>query len=528
MSVQFFQEKKQIEEMDSNIISWFASSTVLFSITLFLVLKRRQSSKQPPPGPPAWPLIGNIFDLGRNPHQSLYKLRFKYGDLLWLRLGWTNTLVIQTAKAAELLFKNHDASFCDRKVPESLTAYNYYQGSISIGRYTPYWRILRRLVTLGLMTNKHIQEKVSLRRKCINDMIQFIQDDSEAAQWRGESGEVELPKYVLLMTFNLMGNLVLSRDLVNSQSEEGNDFFHAMDKVMELSGKPNLSDFFPFFRRLDPQRIKKNTEKQLGRTLSIIEKFVMERIEDRKLMKERNNKDLLDTFLEYNESGDGGREGHETISTHNILILIVEMFFGGTETTSATIEWVMTELFRNPESMRRVKEELNRVVGLKRNVKESDIDHLPYLQAVIKESMRLHPIVPLLVPRNALEHTNFMGYGIPKDTQVFVNTWAIGRDPEAWEDPLSFKPERFLGSNIQYRGQNFELLPFGSGRRICVGYPLAHQIIHLTIASLLHCFDWEIESKSVAEAMDINERLGMTVRKLIPLKAIPKKKIMAE
>ncbi|XP_065856393.1 iridoid oxidase-like [Euphorbia lathyris] len=489
--------------------------------------KKRQSSKQQPPGPPGWPFIGNIFDMGSNPHQSLYKLRFKYGDLLWLKLGWTNTLVIQTAKAAEQLFKNHDASLCDRKVPDAWTSHNFTKGSIYMGRYGSNWRNLRRLVTLGLTTNKQIQETVSLRQKCIDDMIRFIQEDSVAAQCRGESGEVVFSKYVFVMAFNLMGNLVLSRDLINSQSEEGNEFFHAMDKVMELGVKPNFADFFPFLKRLDPQRIKKNMDKHLGRTLSIIEKFVMERIEDRKLMKKRDNKDLLDTFLEYNESGNSGK-GHETISTHNLIIIIAEMFFGGTETTSGTIEWVLTELFRNPESMSRVKEELNRVVGLQRKVEESDIDHLPYLQAVIKESMRLHPVVPLLVPRNVLEDTNFMGYVLHKDTQVHVNVWAIGRDPEAWDDPLSFKPERFLGSNIQYRGQNFELLPFGSGRRICVGYPLAHQITHLTIASLLHCFDWEIESKSIAEAMDINERLGLTVRKLIPLKAIPKKKIMAE
>ncbi|XP_048236318.1 iridoid oxidase-like [Ricinus communis] len=117
---------------------------------------------------------------------------------------------------------------------------------------------------------------------------------------------------------------------------------------------------------------------------------------------------------------------------------------------------------------------------------------------------------------------------IPKDTQVFVNAWAIGRDPDAWEDPLSFKPERFLGSNVDYKGQNFQLLPFGSGRRICVGNPLAHRVLHLAIASLLHCFDWELGSNSTPETINMNERLGITVRKLVPMKAIPKKKILQE
>ncbi|XP_065857389.1 iridoid oxidase-like [Euphorbia lathyris] len=521
----------QTEKMDCKISNWLIWFPSLIFITSFLILKKRQSKnsrKQQPPGPPALPVIGNLLDIGSDLNQNLYKLRLKYGDLLWLRLGWTNTLVIQTAKAAEQLFKNHDASFCDRTIREASKALKFNDGSIGVGKYGSNWRILRRLVTLGLMTSKQIQRTTFIRRKCIDDMIQEIEEDSAAGLRRGESGEIELSKYVFIMTFNLMGNLILSRDLVNSRSDEGNEFFHAMDKVMELSGKSNLADFYPFLKRFDPQRIKKGTEIYLGRTLSILENYVMERIEELKSMKERESKDFLDTILEYNESGDGGRQEQEKISTHNILILILEMFFGGTETTSSTIEWVMTELVRSPESMKMVKEELGRVVGHKRKVVEDDLDELPYLHAVIKEAMRLHPILPLLVPRKSLEESSFMGYFIPKDTQVFVNASAIGRDPEAWDDPLSFKPERFLGSNIQYRGQNFELLPFGSGRRICVGYPLAHQILHLTVASLLQCFDWEIDSMSVAETMDMKERIGFTVRKLIPLKVIPRKKIMAE
>lgn len=196
------------------------------------------------------------------------------------------------------------------------------------------------------------------------------------------------------------------------------------------------------------------------------------------------------------------------------------MFFAGSETTSSTIEWAMTELLRRPETMHRVKEELNRVVGPNRKVEENDIDNLPYLQAVVKETLRLHPAIPLLLPRNALEDTKYMGYLVPKGTQIFVNVWAIGRDPESWDDPLNFKPERFIGSNIEFKGQNFELLPFGSGRRICVGMSLAHRVIHLALASLLHTFDWELVPE---KALDTRERMGITLRKLIPLETIPKR-----
>lgn len=202
------------------------------------------------------------------------------------------------------------------------------------------------------------------------------------------------------------------------------------------------------------------------------------------------------------------------------------MFFAGSETTTSTIEWAMVELFRHPECMQRAKEELNRVIGRKRKVEEKDMEETPYLQAVVKETLRLHPPIPLLLPRNAMQDTRFMGYVIPKDTQAFVNVWAIGRDLEHWEDALSFKPERFLGSKVEFKGQNFEFIPFGSGRRICVGISLADRIVPLALASLIHYFDWELSENMTPKTIDMNERSGITVRKLIPLKAIPKKSII--
>ncbi|XP_065855143.1 iridoid oxidase-like [Euphorbia lathyris] len=497
-----------------------------FLCLITLILNQRQSitgGKHRPPGPPGWPIIGNIFDLGNLPHQILYELKFKYGPVIWLRLGFTNTLVIQSAKAAEYLFKNHDVAFSDRKAPDALNARNYNKGSLALCRYGSGWRMLRRLVTLELTTGKKVIESVNIRRNCVDKMIRFIEEDAAAARSRGESGEIVLSRYVFVMTFNLIGNLVFSRDLIDPRSEEGSVFSDALDDVIKWSGKPNLADFFPFLKVFDPQRMRKNMEMALERSMNIVEKFMNERIEEGKSRKERETKDFLDSVLEFEGDGKGG--GDDKMSTHNMIIIIMEIFFAGTETTSGTIDWIMVELFRNPQSMERVKEELNRVIGPKRNIEESDIDQLPYLRAVIKESMRLHPVIPFLLPRNTTEETKFMGYVIPKDTQVFINAWAIGRDAEVWEDPLSFNPERFLGSNIDYRGQNFELIPFGSGRRICVGMGLAHRVLHLIVGSLLHCFDWEFHPDAI---IDMKEKLGITVKKLIPLKAIPKIKKMVE
>ena len=195
----------------------------------------------------------------------------------------------------------------------------------------------------------------------------------------------------------------------------------------------------------------------------------------------------------------------------------------GSETTSSTIEWALTELLCNRECLVKAKAELDAVVGAAREVEESDIENLPYLQGVVKETLRLHPPIPLLVPRRAIQDTEFMGYYIPKDTQVFVNAWAIGRDPDVWEDPLDFKPERFCGpGRIDYKGQHFELIPFGAGRRMCAGVPLAHRVLHLVLGSLLHRFDWELDSHVTPSTMDTRDKIGVTMRKLVPLLAVPK------
>ncbi|GKV37579.1 hypothetical protein SLEP1_g45597 [Rubroshorea leprosula] len=460
----------------------FLQIFLLSAVALILPLsqRRRRRNGSRPPGPPGWPVFGNIFDLGTIPHQTLYFLRPKYGPVIWLKLGSVNTLVIRSAKAATELFKNHDQVFCDRRCPDSMTVHNYNQGALAIGRYGSYWRMIRRLCTAEIMVNRRLNETVYLRRKCIDNMIQNIEKDVE---------------------------------IRDPRSKEGREFFNAMGKVAEWSGKPNISDFFPVLKWLDPQGIKRNMERDLGIAMKIISKFVKQRMEEKKLGEEMKTKDFLDALLEYQREG---KDGAGKLTEQNVFILILEMFFAGSETSNSSIEWAMAELLRHPESMREVKEELDRVIGPNRKVEESDTENLPYLQAVIKETLRLHPAVPLMLPRNAMEERNFMGYVIPKDTQIWVNAWAIGRDPDAWEDPFSFIPERFLSSKIDYKGQNFELLPFGSGRRICVGLLLAHRVIHLALASLLHHFDWELPINTTPKDLDMNERMGMAIRKLVP------------
>ncbi|KAL7247920.1 hypothetical protein ACSBR2_002762 [Camellia fascicularis] len=261
-------------------------------------------------------------------------------------------------------------------------------------------------------------------------------------------------------------------------------------------------------------------DRDLGKALAMASGLVKKRVKEREEGGLGKRNDFLDVLLDF--QGNGNDEP-EKLSEAEINIFILEMFIAGTETTSSTIECAMAELLCNPETMIKAKVELNNVVGPNKKMEESDIDHLQYLQAVVKESLRLHPPAPFLIPRKTIHDTNFMGYHVPKNTQVFINAWAIGRDPNYWDEPLSFKPERFIGSKIDYKGQNYELIPFGAGRRICIGVPLGHRVLHLLLGSLLHEFDWEIERRVNGETIDMRDRIELLLAKLQSLEVIPKR-----
>ena len=179
----------------------------------------------------------------------------------------------------------------------------------------------------------------------------------------------------------------------------------------------------------------------------------------------------------------------------------------------------MAELLRNPEKKSKARDEIMEIIPQNELVQESDISNLPYLRSVIKETFRLHPPAPFLV-RQAESDTEINGYMVPKSADILVNVWGIGRDPSLWSDPTSFVPERFMDTEIDVKGQHFELLPFGSGRRICPGLPLADRIVHLMVAALLHKFEWKLEEGIKPEELDMTEELGGTLHKAVPLKAI--------
>jgi cytochrome P450 len=190
-----------------------------------------------------------------------------------------------------------------------------------------------------------------------------------------------------------------------------------------------------------------------------------------------------------------------------------------------TVEWAISELLKKPEIFKKATEELDRVIGRERWVEEKDIVNLPFVDAIAKETMRLHPVAPMLVPRLAREDCQVAGYDIPKGTRVLVSVWTIGRDPNLWENPDDFCPERFIGKDIDVKGQDFELLPFGSGRRMCPGYSLGIKVIHSTLANLLHGFTWRLPDGMKIEDLNMEEIFGLSTPKKFPLVAVPEPRL---
>jgi flavonoid 3'-monooxygenase len=181
------------------------------------------------------------------------------------------------------------------------------------------------------------------------------------------------------------------------------------------------------------------------------------------------------------------------------------------------VEWVMAELLRHPDIMKRAQEELDTIVGTNRLVCELDLQYLLYFQAILKETFRIHPPAPLLLLHRSIQPCQIQSYNLPTNTRLIVNLWAMGHDPNNWEKPLEFDPDRFMQQHreIDVHGQDFELLPFGTGRRACPGRPLGILSVQIVLANLLQSFDWTLPPNLQQEPMklDMSETFGLTVKK---------------
>uniref|UniRef100_M4F5J0 Uncharacterized protein n=1 Tax=Brassica campestris TaxID=3711 RepID=M4F5J0_BRACM len=234
----------------------------------------------------------------------------------------------------------------------------------------------------------------------------------------------------------------------------------------------------------------------------------------------KDHEDIIDAMLDVIHKQ--GKNDSLKLTVDHIKGFLANIFLAGIDTGAITMIWAMTELAKKPKLMKKVQDEIRDCLGNnKETITEEDVDKVPYLKLVIKETFRLHPAAPLILPRETMSHMKVQGYDILPKTRILVNTWAIGRDPKLWTEPEEFNPERFIDSHVDYRGQHYELLPFGSGRRMCPGMPMGIATVELGLLNLLYFFDWRVPEGMTHKDIDTEEAGTLTTVKKVPLKLVP-------
>ncbi|XP_065864839.1 cytochrome P450 76AD1-like [Euphorbia lathyris] len=467
-----------------------------------------QNSLSLPPGPKPFPIIGNILEMGINPHRSLANLSKKFGPLMTLKLGSITTIVISSPEFAKAALQKHDLALSSRTIPDSNRAHDYHKFSVAWLPVSDQWRSLKKIMVTELFTTQKLEASQNLRQKKVQELLVFVREKCKI----GEA--IDIGEVAFTTALNLMSTTCFSIDLASYSSNTSLEFYDVITSIPEDAAKPNLADYFPLLRMIDLQGIRRRTKHNFDRLFAIFDKIIMERLQRKSSSTTiEHSQDVLDFLLNISQE-----ENNSELSLVQIKHLLLDLFIAGTGTTTKTFEWGMTELLRNPEKLSKLKNELKDVDG---EIQEYDIHTLPYLKATVKEIFRLHPAAPFLVPRKAEYDVEISGFKIPKNAQILINVWALGRDGSIWEKPDSFEPERFLESEIDVKGSDFELIPFGAGRRICPGLPLANRMLHLMLASLIHSFDWKLAGNIQPNELDMTERFGLALAKDQPLLVIP-------
>ncbi|KAL0404962.1 UNVERIFIED_CONTAM: 3,9-dihydroxypterocarpan 6A-monooxygenase [Sesamum radiatum] len=500
----------EIQEYMIYLLIW-----IIPTILLRAFVKKR-SSPRLPPSPLALPIIGHLHLLSSIPHQAFFKISSRYGPLIHLYLGSVPCVVASSPEICKEFLKTHEISFSNR--PKTIVSDYVTYGSqdFSFAPYGDHWKFVKKLCVSRLLGGQTLDLLQPIRRQEINYLIELVSLKAKA----GEA--VAIGSELIRMSNNIISTMVLSRRLSGDENEAA-EIREQVREITALTGQFNLSDFIWFCKSLDVQGFGKRLKAVMGRFDKMMEKIIEEHQSERRKLKQRGKegevvaKDLLHILLDIAED----ESSEMKLTRENIKGFILDLFLAGTDTSAITIEWTLAELINHPKILQKAVQEIDSVVGKNRVVQESDIPKLPYLQAIVKESLRIHPSGPIIV-RESTEDCTVSGYHIPAKTRLFVNVWAVGRDPNHWENPLEFRPERFLAEDgsakgqLDVRGQHYHLLPFGSGRRSCPGTSLALLVVQTALAAMIQCFDWKVEG-----SVDMEEAASMTLPRANPLICFP-------
>lgn len=513
-------ESSQLSSSATAIAGIF--SLLLFLYALFNISTRivgAHRNKLPPEPVGRWPLIGHLHLLSATEpaHITFAKMADTYGPIFTLKLGVNKALIVSSWEIAKECFTTNDRIFASRPKLVASKLLGYNSTMLGLSPYGPHWRHVRKLTMLQLLTNHRLDQFQHIRVFEVQTSIKKLYELCIKNKNNNEKKAlVEMNTWFGDITLNTIFRIVIGKRFSTEVDGSGNDneeYRKALRDFFEWFGVFVPSDSFPFLKWLDLG----GHEKAMKKTAKILDQVFDKWLQEHRQRKNFEEHDFMDVMLSNVE--DGGEQlsscDADTIVKSSCLALIL----AGSDTTTVTMIWALSLLLNNQEALKRAQLELDEQVGRHKQVKESDVRNLKYLQAIVKETLRLYPAGPLGIPHESMEDCKIVGYHIPAGTRLIVNIQKLQRDPLVWEDPCEFRPERFLTSHKDFkiRGKSPQFIPFGNGRRMCPGISFALQIMHLTLANLLHGFEIERPSK---ELLNMEESAGMTSIKKDPLQVI--------
>ncbi|KAJ4827439.1 hypothetical protein Tsubulata_011092 [Turnera subulata] len=498
----------------------YLSALIFLGTIIFLILATKyatgnnKNTKAPPEPAGSWPVIGHLRLIGggnRLVHRTLGDMADKYGPILSLRLGIHRALVVSDWEAVKECFSTKDRVFLQRPPSLALKIMGYDHAMFGFAPYGKYWRDMRKLAMVELLSNRRLELMKQVRD---SEVTSFGKELYKKAVKNGGSVVVEMKESIGDLAMNVIVRMIAGKryfgDGKEDNSEESRRCQKAFSDFSYLIGLFLVSDAVPFLGWLDSMMGTVGKMKRTAREIdSVLVNWVKEHRQKRLSGKiDEEEQDLIHVMLSKMDSDQiSSLHDIDTVVKANCLSLLL----GGSDTTVITITWALSLLLNNPNVLKKAQEELDDCVGMHRLVDESDINNLAYLQAIVKETLRLYPAAPLGPPREAMEDCEIAGFH-------------LHRDPRIWSNPLEFYPERFLTehTNVDVRGMDFEYTPFGSGRRMCPGVTFALQIVHLILARLLQGFELRTVSDTT---VDMSESPGMTLPRAAPLDVVLKPRL---
>ncbi|KAJ9185154.1 hypothetical protein P3X46_004815 [Hevea brasiliensis] len=466
--------------------------------------------KRLPPGPVKLPIIGNLLNLaGAQPHHALAELAREYGPLMHLQLGEISAVVVSNPRMAQEVMKTHDLIFAQR--PELLASkiVTYGGQDIAFSPLGEYWKQMKRISLTELLGPKRVASFSSIREVEVSKLIDYVQMSAGKV--------INFSEKIFQLT-----NDITCKAAFGDECKDQEAVIALTKEATTLAGGFGIADVYPSIEFLHViSGVKGKLEKlrdELGRVFgNIIDEHKKKLMNKSSSELESEKEDLVDVLLKLQGSG----RLQCPVTSNSLKAVILDLFIAGTDTSSTTVEWAMSEMMKNPRILKKAQDEVRQAFKGKKTIREADVQQLKYLPLVLKETLRLHPPAPLLLPRESTERCIIDGYELPVKTKIIVNAWAIGRDPETWPEADTFKPERFINSSVDFKGMDFEFIPFGAGRRICPGIAFGLANMELPLARLLYHFDWKLPNGITPENLDMTEAFGATVGRKNGLQLIP-------